>query len=684
MRVRARSPPGRPRRCSPICPARGPGAPARDAHLGSSGPKRRRAPGAPELAPDHVGAGARAGRRARARHPGRHGDAEPRRAGRHVPAFERLVRRGTPEALESGGGALSRAAARRRAGRRAGLRGVARVRARAAGGAGARRALRRLVDRHLKRGRVEAATPAATGCSPSTPCRRRRIARSCGCTRARAGARPRCASIRPAWRCSRRKLGVEPEPATRRLYLEILQRAAAPSGGAAARPAGRPDASRPRRRRAAGRSRSRAARLRPRSRRVAREGGVVLVTGEAGIGKSRLLDEAPAMALARGTRSSPAAPTRASRSCPSSPGSMRCAPARRSERSRPSPRPRSRGAPSSPGCSPSSVAGAPRRPLLPRAISGSSRRSTTCSASSPARAPLLLVLEDVHWADEMTLRLFAFVARRLAGRPLLLVASAREEDLVEAPGLTPAVRGQHARAPSRGSRRAWRAVRRRHRHAGAGAGARAPAAMPPGSPSREPRVDPQRGQSVRDRRDHAGAARRTLAEAAGVELPRRVREVIAARLARLSPRAQELAPVVGVITRDSTSRAPACGRQSRRATAEAVEELVRRRMLDTRGDRSTSRTLASARRCTRACSRRAASAARRGRRGGGERVRGPARRELRPARASLLPGRRARPGADLPGASGRSGGAERRARGGGAPAHGGARRDGPPASRGAW
>lgn len=31
--------------------------------------------------------------------------------------------------------------------------------------------------------------------------------------------------------------------------------------------------------------------------------------------------------------------------------------------------------------------------------------------------PLLLILEDIHWADEMTLRLLAFVNRRLTEWP---------------------------------------------------------------------------------------------------------------------------------------------------------------------------------------------------------------------------------------------------------------------------
>ena len=40
-----------------------------------------------------------------------------------------------------------------------------------------------------------------------------------------------------------------------------------------------------------------------------------------------------------------------------------------------------------------------------------------------AAAPVLLVLEDLHWADTSTLDLVVFLARNLAGRRLLLLAT---------------------------------------------------------------------------------------------------------------------------------------------------------------------------------------------------------------------------------------------------------------------
>jgi DNA-binding CsgD family transcriptional regulator len=46
-----------------------------------------------------------------------------------------------------------------------------------------------------------------------------------------------------------------------------------------------------------------------------------------------------------------------------------------------------------------------------------------------ARAPLVLALEDLHWADESSRELLAFLAVRLGHAPVLLAATLREEDL---------------------------------------------------------------------------------------------------------------------------------------------------------------------------------------------------------------------------------------------------------------
>src|SRR5262249_49168472 len=52
------------------------------------------------------------------------------------------------------------------------------------------------------------------------------------------------------------------------------------------------------------------------------------------------------------------------------------------------------------------------------------------------RGPLMLILEDLHWADEMSLRLLAFLGRRIEHSPVLLIGTAREEDLADVPLLS--------------------------------------------------------------------------------------------------------------------------------------------------------------------------------------------------------------------------------------------------------
>ena len=46
--------------------------------------------------------------------------------------------------------------------------------------------------------------------------------------------------------------------------------------------------------------------------------------------------------------------------------------------------------------------------------------------------PLLVVLEDLHWADEMTVRLLAFLGRRLRSLPVLVAVTVRQEELGDA------------------------------------------------------------------------------------------------------------------------------------------------------------------------------------------------------------------------------------------------------------
>jgi ATP/maltotriose-dependent transcriptional regulator MalT len=76
------------------------------------------------------------------------------------------------------------------------------------------------------------------------------------------------------------------------------------------------------------------------------------------------------------------------------------------------------------------------RPVQPdlarRLAAGLSRASAFASALDlidDAGGPVVFVLEDLHWADDATLDLFTFLARRLDQRPALLVVTFRSDEV---------------------------------------------------------------------------------------------------------------------------------------------------------------------------------------------------------------------------------------------------------------
>jgi DNA-binding SARP family transcriptional activator len=446
-------------------------------------------------------------------------------------------------------------------------------------------ALRRLVDRHIKSGRVEAAIQAAARLLALDPLQEE-IHRTLMRLHARQGRR--AAALRQYQSCVgvlQKELGVEPDASTRRLYLEILQRTAGPAPGGR-RPAPAPTsgvapltADTP----LVGRE-AELARVRQRLSAAWRgDGQVVLIAGEAGVGKSRLIAELTTAALERGTRLLVGHAYETEQILPFRPWveALRAGHALSAMREL--------------------AASSPRRAELVRlvpALAGNDApppitreghlrlfESLDAVLGTLARdQPLLVVLEDLQWADEMSLRLLAFVARRLVERPILLVASTRDEDLAEAPPLTGLLAEltvlPHVDHLVLGalSASATATLVRALARAGSNAARLADAVSRVWSLSEgNPLVIVETMRALRDGR---------LPDAAGVELPRRVRELIAARLSRLSQRAQELARVASAFTREFEF--PVLQRAaglSRRETAEAVEELVRRRVFDAVGER---------------------------------------------------------------------------------------------------
>jgi DNA-binding SARP family transcriptional activator len=384
----------------------------------------------------------------------------------------------------------------------------------------------------------------------------------------------------------RRELGVEPEAATKRLYQEILQRPLLPGVMAGPPPPPVPAERRSPTRSQPGRVHgelaligrdAEIARLR-RARDEAWDGRarVVLVTGEAGIGKTRLLEQVAVEAAERGGRVLAGRFHETEQILPFQAwidalrrgdvlGGLGDLGAWRAELTRLFPE---LGPP--PG-----VAASPVR-LLEAMLAVVDRLA--------ARHRLLVVLDDLHWADEMSVRLFSFIGRRIRRRPVLLVGSAREEDLTEARPLRQALeeldreeclvrlalsplsqvhtvelvrmllrRGTAETSVERVGDEIWRTSE--------------------GNPF----------VIVEALRELVEGGR--AADAGPVRVPRRVRDLLSARLERLGEPSRRLAAVAAVIGRDfSFTLLQRSGGLAPPETAEGLEELVRRRIVSAVGE----------------------------------------------------------------------------------------------------
>jgi DNA-binding SARP family transcriptional activator/tetratricopeptide (TPR) repeat protein len=380
-----------------------------------------------------------------------------------------------------------------------------------------------------------------------------------------------------------RELGAEPEAETRELYLQLLRAA---GSGEARRPGAEPAASaggaagqRPTESALVGRAAELRALAQALERTLDAGSLAVAVSGEAGIGKTRLLQEFLAEARHRDVRILSAWCYETERSLPFRPW----VDALRAQQ---------------PALDPTVTArlGSAVRASLARVFPELARPDDPETESDEhgllfeamgelvklvaLDGPIVVVLEDLHWADAMSARLLAFLGRRLGPLPVLIVGSTRPEDAVDAPVLAQALGELRAEdrllainlGPlSRDDTLALARALRRGSEAGlVDRIADDLWAVSEGNPF----VIVETVRAL----DQGSAAR----EGRGPLIAESVRDSVARRLASLSDTARRAVEVAAVVGRSFPFRLlHAASDLGELEAAAAVEELVRRRLLDT-------------------------------------------------------------------------------------------------------
>jgi DNA-binding SARP family transcriptional activator/tetratricopeptide (TPR) repeat protein len=202
------------------------------------------------------------------------------------------------------------------------------------------------------------------------------------------------------------------------------------------------------------------------------------------------------------------------------------------------------------------------------------------------RHPLVLVLEDMHWADEMSLRLLSFVSRRVAAWRALVLMTARDEELDASSArrtLQALTAGPHATSITLSPLSRANIALLVHALARVGTGTESMArmqdhiwAMSEGNPFVA--VEAMRALG------HTPPCEGGNGTSNAPTLPASVRDLVAQRLDRLSGRSQELVAAAAVIGRRfDFSLLVSVGRVDERDVAAAVEEMVRQHVLQAVG-----------------------------------------------------------------------------------------------------
>jgi len=372
-----------------------------------------------------------------------------------------------------------------------------------------------------------------------------------------------------------KELGVAPESATRRLYDEIVAGAAA----LVPAPACTSGKTLPR---LIGRDPEREQLLAALAAAWSGGGSVSVLIGEAGVGKTRLLEELALRAAELGGRivrgrafeSEQVLPfavwvdaLRADGALLEGPVFEALSPAWRAELSRLAPR-----AGSEPAFTPS-----PESVLrLFEAITGLLGRAA-------ADSPVLLLLDDLHWADDLSLRLLAFVARHLSKATRILIAvTARNEELARAPMLQTVLRELSREELS--TTTCVRPLSEPDTAVLARALASRKSLEEPGKLAQIWAVsegNPFVVLEVVRALDHGAP----IDGVSRLPVPERVREVVAGHIARLAPFERDLAAIAAVIGREfDFALLSAVSGQDRVSVASAVEQLVAAGVLREKAD----------------------------------------------------------------------------------------------------